>query len=196
MVKTLSDQNERQYADYHHDGLLDLFIGLGAFFSGIWMYTDLIFMIGVIPASLLPVWMAARKSALRRLGVDEIPPAHQNRSRLTLYLGLIFGVLAFLAALGAYVVFSIETLPFEVTEWIGDNFIILLGVLIASMLVIGGLLTGIRRLIGYAGLLSLFLIGGEVLDFGLPTILTALGLVITTIGFWIFVRFSRRYPTR
>jgi hypothetical protein len=64
------------------------------------------------------------------------------------------------------------------------------------MLVIGGLLTGISRLIGYAGLLSLFLVSGEVLGFGLPTILTALGVVITTIGSWIFVRFSRRYSAR
>lgn len=194
MTDILGTPKEVRYSDYHVDGLLDIFIGLGALLSGLLLFTDMFYLIGIIPATLLPAWQAARKVTLKRQGIDEIPGAQQDKTRLMILFGLFLGVLAFLAVLGLFMALTIESLPSELVTWIGEYSIFVLGALIAGLLAISGWLTGIHRMFGYAALLILFLVSGEILGLRPPITITVFGLVITAWGIRLFVLFTREYP--
>ena len=196
MTEILKDQTKLGYAEYHKDGLVDILLGLSAMLSGVIIFTDLVFMIGILPATLIPTWMAARKVTLKRLGVEELPVGQHKRSRLMILVGLFIGVLSFTALVGLYVALTFENLPAEVISWIGSNIIYVLGALIVGLLVISGMLSGIKRLYGYAALLVLSFLVGRLVGVGLPIILIVYGLIVSALGLWTFVRFTREYPKR
>ncbi len=194
MTQMAQTHGEIHYADTHQDGLLDIFIGLYALLAGVFFLTELVYLAGAIPVIFLPLWQPARKNTLRRQGLEEIPKSQKQNTRLVILGALFLGLLTFSAALGLYLAISFDSLPSEWIGWIGEYFFFALGVLIAAMMALSGWMTGIRRLYGYAALILLFLVPGQVLGITLPLTMIALGVVILICGLVIYGNFIRRYP--
>ena len=83
---------------FYKDGLLDLFIGIGLALAGAWMFTERVWMMGVYPAIMLPVWQETRKKTLARLGVQETRArmVYESRTRAVLLGMAIAGMVTLL----------------------------------------------------------------------------------------------------
>lgn len=183
------DGQRLRYADYHRDGLLDIFIGLGVTLFGVAILCDLVYLAGVFPATLLPLWLVARKATLSRMGVTDIPADKKANLRVMLILALCVGILGLLFALGLVVFLTFDSLSPTIIDWVGNFFWILPGILLAGVLAVAGLTLGIGRLLTYAVLIPLFIVVGHLAGLSLAwTVLLSGGLMVLS-GLVMLLRF-------
>jgi hypothetical protein len=180
---------------YFSDGLLDIFTGLGLLSAGGLMLVDLVFLIGVYPATMMPAWQAARKKSLERLTAKaggQMAEAYQTRIRAVILGALIAGML--FLGLGLVAFFGFDRVPASIFDWMRMNFAILTGLLAAIFFSVTGLVLGIRRFYLYAiGALALFALG-HMLGVTLPFLVLALGVFVTLAGLFVYLRFLGEHP--
>lgn len=185
-LKTLA---KRAYRSYHQDGVIDLLIGWMAFAFGLRLALD-------APAVGLLAWLPVLaylpiKNALTvpRMGYVQFGAEYgaRHRKRLGIILAIMLSILVLVIA-GLVLV-----APGGMAA-LGENGMLIYGAVITLLLVIGGLLSGIGRLIAYGLLCIVLAIAGALA--GLPDYLLfiVLGLIILLVGVFLLARFMRKYP--
>ena len=179
----------RAYLAYHQDGIIDLMIGWMAFSFGVCLALEAPF---IAPLTWLPLLAYIPiKNALTvpRLGYGQFEPENGQigRKRLDAILAVLLSVLI-LAIAGL-----VLAVPNEMAA-LGEDGILIYAAMVTLLLLIAGLLSGIRRLIAY-GLLCILLATACALA-SLPDTLMfiALGLVIMFVGVILLARFLHKFP--
>lgn len=187
---------ERAYKETWQDGILDVIIGAGLVLLGILFRTDIAGLAGMFVAVvLMPFWAVGKKLiTVPRLGHVQFGEERRARERGWMKTLLIFGVGAFLLAVGIYVAVARGDggLGERLTE-IRFAYI-LFGALIALGIAVSGALIGLARFQAYAAIVLVatgigYLTGLELEDF-----ILASGIVILVCGAVVLGRFVRRYP--
>ena len=179
----------RAYLAYHQDGIIDLMIGWMAFSFGVCLALK-------APFNALLAWLPLLayipiKNALTvpRLGYGQFEQESEQigRKRLDAILAVLLSVLI-LAIAGL-----VLAVPNEMAA-LGEDGILIYAAMVTLLLLIAGLLSGIRRLIAY-GLLCILLATACALA-SLPDTLMfiALGLVIMFVGVILLARFLHKFP--
>jgi hypothetical protein len=179
----------RAYLAYHQDGIIDLVIGWMAFSFGVCLALK-------APFNALLAWLPLLayipiKNALTvpRLGYGQFEQESEQigRKRLDAILAVLLSVLI-LAIAGL-----VLAVPNEMAA-LGEDGILIYAAMVTLLLLIAGLLSGIRRLIAY-GLLCILLATACALA-SLPDTLMfiALGLVIMFVGVILLARFLHKFP--
>ena len=185
-LKTLA---QRVYLSYHQDGVIDLLIGWMAFAFGLCLFFD-------APAIALLAWLPLLsyipiKNAITvpRLGYVQFGAEYglRQRKRLGAILASLLGLLVLAIAVLVLVA------PNALTG-LGDNAILIYGVVVAILLLLAGLLSRIGRLAVYGLLCAVLAVAGALA--GLPDYLLfiVLGLIILLVGAILLVCFIRKYP--
>ncbi len=178
---------------YHEDGLIDIFIGLVALTFGLEMLTDAVYMAGILPAILVPVWIAARKAiTLPRMG-DANPVSAQTIASRRLMLMLFFGFTAF-AGVAVFFFFNAEGLPAQASALLDEYFMVGFGIGGAVVLGVVGSVLNAPRLYGYAALSVVLFTVGYQLQTPLPWATVLLGALILISGLLVLVRFIQNHP--
>ena len=179
----------RAYLAYHQDGIIDLMIGWMAFSFGVCLALK-------APFNALLAWLPLLayipiKNALTvpRLGYGQFEQESEQigRKRLDAILAVLLSVLI-LAIAGL-----VLAVPNEMAA-LGEDGILIYAAMVTLLLLIAGLLSGIRRLIAY-GLLCILLATACALA-SLPDTLMfiALGLVIMFVGVILLAHFLHKFP--
>ncbi|MEZ4862931.1 MAG: hypothetical protein R3C14_16555 [Caldilineaceae bacterium] len=181
---------DRLYMVYYEDGLWDLYLGAILLLLGVaeWFETSLI---GIIPAILYPILLAAKQAITApRLRPEELPAAQGARRRLmsllVLGLALLFGLLVFALLIGG---------PFAgLRPWLDRYLLTVLWLAVIALFVIWGYFSGAMRLFGYAALFLVALAAGFWLDWPLYSYALGLGAIISVTGVVLTVRFVHAHP--
>jgi hypothetical protein len=191
-ANTQAQNNDRQdYGAFFRDGLLDIFTGLGLIIAGAFMFTDMVYLVGVYPATIIPAWQAARKKTLARMGGGEMPAIYQARSRAVIMGVMIalFGV----ATLGLFAFANFGPIS-ELFEWLSLYYAIVLGAIIALLFSIFAFALAVPRCHLYAALTLALFVGAHFIGIALPFVFIILGGMITVIGTGVLVRFLGEHP--
>jgi hypothetical protein len=131
MLGTTSKTDSR-HSLYHKDGLLDIFIGLGIFFAGLFLWTEMVWMVGIFVPVFLPSFQSARKRFFhRRQGIHyHDPQSHNQGQKVLFYMTLLIGFLV-LAGVGFFYAFSFYNEA--VKDWLHASLLMILGGLFASV---------------------------------------------------------------
>lgn len=196
MTHTIAgDMDRKSYALYHHDGLLDVFIGLGALAFGVGLLNGFTTLAAIVPAILLPIWQLARKAiTYPRIEEYDLSPEKAARSRLALMT--IIGVICFGLGVLFFLIFSFDDLAPRLFFWLKEYFLVVFGALAAVVLGIVGLALGSARMHVYAGLALLCFAGGWALGLDLPLSVTTFGGLVLLGGAVVLARFLRQNPIR
>jgi len=191
---------EQVYLDYHNDGLLDIFIGIGVFIIGLGLLTDIPYVFfATLPAIWLPAWRDAKKryTAPRMKYIRFTEAQRMAMKTKALLTGLLLaGVVVFLAGALVPVLWSRSTglLPLWLQSFIQEHFWLLPVVFGAGILSLLAWLYHLNRYFVYAALtLGIFTIASTFsAPFWLMFALT--GISIALLGMMVFLRFVRTYP--
>jgi hypothetical protein len=188
----LKDIEKKTYMTYHGDGVWDLFLGLFFISIGVFMILDSPYLMGIIPAVMLPTVLGAKKSFVQpRLGYVKFSPerqAKENKGRtgmlVVFTLTFAFGFVAFYAFTGDsdWQIFfrNLGMIPF--------------GSVLAVVLLAVGLFFSIRRFVIYGLLTLAIFIAGHFAHSDPPVFFIFIGIVVFIVGLTLFVRFIRKYP--
>jgi len=188
----LTEMERKAYMAYHQDGLWDITLGLCLLAFGIAILFDKGAFAGITPAIVLPfVLRFKERVTIPRLGHARFSPERraieQSKTlRLSIMIGLVVLILA-----GAIVAIA---LPPALDAWISDNIEVAFGVLMAAMLAVIAVISGITRLLAYAGLILVAFFAGDILGIGLPATMIGLSLALLLAGAIVLIRFLRKYP--
>lgn len=172
-------------------GLWDIGIGSMFLMFGLTILID-------FPA-LSAIWIAALMPAFRELGRKLVVPriGHvQFRERRKLAKGRLRGILAVVMLLGIVFFLFFSWLSRETppawAQWIGDHFVLFIGLVWGGALAMTGKLVDFPRLYAYGGLVFGSLILADSLEgYHLGISLSLVGGVILLAGIVLFVRFLR-----
>ena len=191
---TLRELEKKTWLRTFEHGLWDIGIGSMLLMFGITVLIDF--------AAFSAIWIAALMPAFRELGRKIVVPriGHvEFRERRKLAKGRLRGILAVVMLLG--IVFFLfftwmarGTAP-AWTQWIGQHFIIFIGLVWGGALAVTGKLVDFPRLYIYGGLVFGSLLVTDFLEgYHLGISLSIVGGVILLAGIVLFMRFLRRYP--
>lgn len=153
-------------------------------------------------AALSAIWIAALLPAFREIGRRLVVPriGHvQFRKRRKRAIGRLTGVLTVTASMGVVAFLFIMwitrgTAPVW-AQWIGEHFVIFIGLIWGGALAGTGWLVDFPRLYAYGALMSgSLLITDFVKGYHLGTSLAIVGGLILLTGLVLLIRFIRRYP--
>jgi hypothetical protein len=179
----------RAYLAYHQDGIIDLMIGWMAFSFGVCLALK-------APFNALLAWLPLLayipiKNALTvpRLGYGQFEQESEQigRKRLDAILAVLLSVLI-LAIAGL-----VLAVPNEMAA-LGEDGILIYAAMVTLLLLIAGLLGGIRRLIAYGLLCILLAIACALASLPDTLMFIALGLVIMFVGVILLARFLHKFP--
>ena len=145
---TTKESDNRMFL-YHNDGLLDIFVSLGILFAGLFLLTEMVWMAAIFIPVFFPSFQAARKRFLEpRIGglVRNSQEQAQNQ-KIFLYVALLMGVL-FLAGIGMF--WSFDLISGSVYVWLRNYFLLVIGLIFASVWVFAGAMLRIHRFYLYA----------------------------------------------
>ena len=144
MSTITSDKIDNQLTSYYKDGLMDIFIGLAIFFTGLFLWTEMVWMAGIFIPILLPSFQAARKRFLEpRIG--KLPHHSQQQvqnQKIFLMIALLLGVL-FLAGIGMF--YAYGELSGPLNDWLRPNFLLVLGIIFSSVWLLAASMLKINR---------------------------------------------------
>jgi hypothetical protein len=186
------DLRQKTYLAYHQDGIIDALVGLGIMGFGLNMAAD---NSALLVLSWIPIILYAPLKKLitvPRLGYVKFDDERTNSIRMI--LGILVGLTALAFFLGMFIFLRNDSLSVDASAWLKKYHMLLLGTFVALAFVIGGLLTGIKRLFVQAVLAELVLIGGIELGLQPPTYVLIWGGLTFLIGAWLLVQFLRQYP--
>ena len=188
----LTEMERKAYMAYHQDGLWDITLGLCLLAFGIAILFDKGAFAGITPAIVIPIALGFKERVtIPRLGHARFSPERQatersKRTGLSIMLGLVM-----LLLVGAFVALA---LPPALDDWLSENIEVVFGGIMAFVLAIIALVSGIRRLLIYAALILVFFFAGDILDIGLPTTMICLSTTILAAGAIVLIQFLRKYP--
>ena len=180
---------QKTYQSYHQDGLIDIIIGLGLIGFGLNMALDnaVFLFLGWMPIILYVPFK-------NRLTVPRIGYVKFSSSNTKLAIALAVLLLVFLMGIFLFLFAGRDNISPQLSAWLRQYYLLLLGVIAGICFVGAGLLTGITRLYAYAGLILILFAGGIWLGVQPPFFVLLTGLVIEVIGIWMLVRFLCKYP--
>jgi hypothetical protein len=146
-MKTESLESEL-YRGRFDDGLLDLCCGIGLLGIGLLWLSEHPALTGVVPALLIPLWMALRKSITEpRMGRVEFSERRRRTERAGLGSALVVGIGALIVAVTAFLWHRRGGQPAEAWQGLVP---LIPGLLVGLGLVVVSLMIGARRFLGYA----------------------------------------------
>ncbi|UCD44647.1 MAG: hypothetical protein JSV27_11115 [Candidatus Bathyarchaeota archaeon] len=184
----------RAYLLYHEDGLIDIIIGVCIMISSLYIYAEMIWLVGSIVAVWLPVYMGAkRKLTFPRIGQVTFSRSRSGRTRNVFFFFLAMNVLGVLLGAYAFTAVSGGSIP----AWLvilGEYFPIVIGLIGASLFSFIGAITEIKRFHGYAAVALVVMGSNHFLGVPFAAHLGILGVVILTSGIVQLQTFRRKYP--
>ena len=191
-TKSLSKQ---YYQGYHQDGLLDIFLGLGIIFSVAVIKFGFVWFVAILPAIFWPLWMSAKEAITApRLVGSQISQEQVAQGRTAILGFTSVGFVALILGLVVFWIFSTDSAPAGLNNWLRENFLIAMGVIGSFILALAALLTRITRYYAYALLAFLAGVGGPLLDIRPLFYTIAFGLIMLLSGLVILLRFTRTHP--
>ena len=180
---------QRTYASYHQDGLIDMIIGWAIIGFGINMALDssaFLFLAWLPIVFYVPI---KNRVTVSRIGYVKFSSSN------SLILGIVLAVLLVLL-LGIFILLIARPnlIPLQIGEWFKEYYLLLFGSLLGLGFAGTALATGITRFYTYAVLLVLIIAGGIWLNVPEAIYVIAAGLLIELVGITLMVRFLRRYP--
>jgi hypothetical protein len=189
----LKQLQQRVYWSYHQDGLVDILFGLGVIGFGLMLLTGNV--IFNILAWFPLIFYAPIKRAVTvpRLGYVEI---ESKRSLRWGVISVVIGVAVLFLVLMLPIMLRNGLLPESWQALLSAYDMLIIGGLLLIPLIIVSALTGLRRLLGYAGLIILGILIGIQLGIEPGIYMIALGAIILLVGAIYLVRFLSRYPVQ
>jgi len=180
---------QRTYASYHQDGLIDLIIGLGIIGFGLMMAFDssVFSMLSWMPI----IFYVPFKN---RITVPRIGYVKFSSSGVRIFSGIFIALLSFFLLAGIYYFVISGSVSPELSAWIREYYLLVLAIIVAITFSSAAFLTGITRLYAYGLLFLLIFATGNWLGIEPYIYILATGIVIEAVGIWLMVRFLRRYP--
>ncbi len=189
-----SPLENRLYARRFEDGLLDLFVAIGLIVIGASWMLDAPVYGAIAPAVLVPVWKQTRERMIEpRLQAVKFNPEREARTRGSMLAWLIFGAAVLLTEIAIFLYAS--RAEGSIIDRLSDVIVALPAALIAIGL-LGGLIIGARRFIGYALGALIIAAGGVLLNANQPGLLIlGIGLMVCLSSAWLLTRFFRTNPS-
>ena len=188
----LKKLGQKAYLGYHHDGIIDIILGLCTLGFGIRMAIDspvFLFMSWVPILFYLPL---KNRITVPRYGYVRFT---SDRSRAILFsLVIVVGVVFLAFFIGLFVFASGNSIPQIVDQWLKQYHMLLLGGFAALALAGAAVFTGIRRFLGYALLFIAIIAIGIWMELPAPAYVIVLGAIIFLIGLWMLYRFMSSHP--
>jgi len=194
MSARISNKIENRSILDPEDGLLDVFVGFGIFLAGLFMWTEMVWMVAIFVPILFPGMQAARKRFLQsRIGNLDHDPQLQARAQKILFIvTFLLGVLL-LAAVGMFLAF--EEISGPVNDWVRQYFLLLLGCVLAGVWALAAALLKIGRFYLY-GVFTLVTFGAaQITTLQFWMALSILGGLIVLVGLLLLIRFVQQHPT-
>jgi hypothetical protein len=193
MSALTTNKLENKYTLYHKDGLMDIFIGLGVIFAGLFIWTELVWMAAIFIPVFLPSFQAARKRFLQtRIGeLEDNQQQVAQAQKLILSITLLLGLL-FLAGIGVFLAF--DFMSGAVSEWLRQYFLLILGAIFGGVWVFAGWMLKIMRFYLYGAFTFVFLGVAQFLVLPFWLALVMLGGMIVLVGLMVLIRFCQQYP--
>jgi hypothetical protein len=182
----------RAYLSYHQDGLIDVMVGWMLFSFGLYLLLDSAAVIFISWFPLLFYVPIKTTLTIPRLGYvnfsGDFSQKNQKRLGLTVTSVLVVSVLviSMFVLAGKNGMMTLTSLR--------ENGMLVYGSVTAILLLIAGLVSGIRRLAVYGLLCSVLAIAGMLADLPDYLLFIALGLVILLVGAVMMLIFIRKYP--
>lgn len=184
----MKEVEKRAYLSWHRDGLADTGIGLLVLIFGIGMKTDTTWLAPIYGCLGYPLWLLLKQWITeRRLGWVAFGAERKRREKRGWTIMLIMGCGIFVLATGAYLLVrgaSGGGLP-------GILLISLIFVVLTSGL---GIILQLIRLQVYSGIILLFGVAGNLLEWKPETGVILPGAIIVIAGLILLVTFVRKYP--
>lgn len=186
-------QYTNQYAGYHRDGLLDIFIGLGVVFAALFLWADMPWMVAILAPLFLPVWRSAREKFLgNRVQDEELKGGRgRNSSKAVLVLAVFLGV-ALLA--GIFLMLTNPSLSDSTRARIGRSIMLLMALGVSGIWLVAAFLLKLPRFAIYGLLYAVLFAGIFLFDFPLWTALgfAAGGNILG--GSYVLASFLQKHP--
>jgi hypothetical protein len=180
---------------YQHQGLLDIFVGLGVLFAGLFLAAELPWLVAVLPTSLGPAFYGAQRMLVANRVHEPRPPAlaRKRRGRLLVLL-TVLGLLSLLLAAVALWGWSAGTLP----GWLETHRAALpavgLGLPVALALALTGAVLRIARCYAYALVAAVLFACGYLIGWAVWWSLIGVGAAIAIGGVVSLARFLDQHP--
>ena len=182
---------QKMYLSYHQDGLIDIIIGACFIGFGINMLADsaVFTILGWMPiVFFIPLKRAVTFPRLGYVSFD----GQRSRQRLLILAGV--GTLV----LGLFVMILFVLGPNGVTpsvrQFLSQYIILILGLIAAFVLMLGGFLSGIKRFFWYAILAIVIFAAAQLLNLPEYTQILVFGALLLMSGLVMLVKFMRKYP--
>jgi hypothetical protein len=180
---------QRTYASYHQDGLIDIILGLSIIGFGLMMALD---------SSVFSImsWMAIifYVPFKNRITVPRIGYVKFSSSGVRIFFGIFIALLSFFLLAGIYIFVSSGNIPQELSAWIREYYLLVLAIIVAIAFSSAAFLTGITRLYAYGLLFLMIFASGNWLGIEPFIYVLFTGLLIEAAGIWLMVSFLRKYP--
>jgi general stress protein CsbA len=187
----LKQLQQRVYWSYHQDGLVDIFFGLGLIGFGLMLLTGII-IYNILAWLPLAFYVPIKKAVtIPRLGYAQF---ETKRTLKWLVASLLIGATVLMLVLVLVIQIRNESLPASWRAILRAYDMLIIGGLLSIPLALSSALTGLRRLLGYIGLIFLVILAG--IQFGIqPSFyMIAVGVAIMIVGCVYLARFMSRYP--
>lgn len=182
---------KKTYDFYNQDGLIDLVIGSMIFSIILCFFAEMIWLAGAFIIFILPIFTAAKqKITAPRIGQVKfgVKGRHKTLSVLLMIIGNIF--LIFFLGLFIYR----ENIPRWIFETLESYPSLIIGGIATFLLIISGILFGIKRFYFYSGLLLVIFCIGQFFAINLLISASAVGMIFLLTGVGFFIHFTRQYP--
>jgi hypothetical protein len=190
----LKEIERKAYTSYHQDGVIDIALATVVLIFSIIMLGDISLLggLGGISGILAVSIYAGLKKlvTIPRIGYVKFP--QQRAQRITM-LVLVLGTLS--AFMG--VVAFLQTAHHGTPEWLMvliDNYMLTIGISMASLFLLGGYAFKTKRIYAYALLTLTMFVPGHFIDFPLYYYLAALGVTMLACGLALMIRFIHKFP--
>jgi general stress protein CsbA len=184
---------QRVYWSYHQDGLVDMMFGLGLIGFGLMLLTGIVIynILAWLPlAFYVPIKNAV---TIPRLGYAQF---ERKRTLKWGIASLLIGATMLLLVFVLVIQIRNENLPASWGAILRAYDMLIIGGLLSIPLALFSALTGLRRPLGYIGLIFLVILAGIQLGIEPPFYIIGLGVMIMLIGCVYLARFVSRYPTQ
>jgi hypothetical protein len=186
-------ETDRRYFLEYRDGMVDIFIGLGILFAGLFLVSDMPWMAGIFIPLFLPSWKAARERLHRRrsLLLENDPFSRAQGQKVLLSITLLIGTLV-LVGIGALLAPGLLSVP--AMEWLRAYFLVGLGGIFAIVWAIAALVLKVSRFNLYAIFTFVLLAMAQFTNLPFWASLAIAGGSIMLAGMVVLLRFIQEHP--
>ena len=195
MFTLATKKAENDFTFYQNDGLVDIYIGLGILFAGIFLWAEKFWMAGIFIPVLLPSFQVIRKQVLEpRIGFSFPTSTQQaNNHKVNQHLKLLLGILV---VFGISILFVFIFLSLSEIDWFRRNYLLVIGMIFSSTWIIAGVMLNIWRYYLYGVLSFVAMVAAQFANLPFWIALAILGGMIAFIGVLILIRFLQQNPIK